>query len=879
MANFKIIKYLEDNNILWQPIKLTFAEEYSKKYEKNTMKKILEFVPEYGRRPDYTEDFPKPLDTDYERERKIKMLKERQKYVDKYDHIGIDTNEVAQLDIDFLNGKTYPDTQKFIDSHFKNAPYFKSALKEQGKHIFFKAKGPIKSRQVLYFETYPGNKDYDLEILAGQWSYCDKNMIVYNQKQPLKELDLTDYYKLTESEKATRNRNKSKEIFKIKKNQEKEKKKALLKKIREDNKIIKEIQKTEIKIEKVTNEVKANNAFINKEDEIEQIANNIAIKFLDDYEDWLKIVWSLANTDKKYYNLAKSISQKSKKYDEDKFNKTFYTEIINIHIGTLYYYSKLSNEDKHYEITLKHNDNLTNDDGLAEMFLKEMSFNLVYKNDLLYVCKDNIWYEDSTNKKLSLYIPNVLRPLIKKKTEIDNKTLNEVSLALNKHKNPETDFKLTDEEKTTAEAMQLRIMTKFEKILKLESNIGNTSKINSVAIRIVQLLQRYDFDEIEFDDNPYYLPFKNGVYDLKTFEFRDIKRQDYIIRRIKYKYNTVTEEQIDTFNVVLSQIFPDNPIKENYIRYLCNGLYGFNIEKFVIANGAGANGKGFLHELMEALLTDMYFYTAPNSILANPLKTGNNPEVANMNKKRMIVYREPEENKKINGSVIKELTGGNFINARQNYSNDTKTQLCAFHVLECNAKPLISGRVDNSLHRRLADIPFKSKFTDIEEELKRDDENVFRKNVEMKNKEYRDEFKLVLFEILIRYIKANPDFNPSNINDCDEVKERTKEYLEESDEFATWFNESYKRCEAADILKIQDIFTEYKAGDEYNNLSREEKKRFTKKSLFSYFQHSVLFKNSYILNKMIGNNRFRNCIKGYELRNPIAEENEEDEED
>ena len=75
----------------------------------------------------------------------------------------------------------------------------------------------------------------------------------------------------------------------------------------------------------------------------------------------------------------------------------------------------------------------------------------------------------------------------------------------------------------------------------------------------------------------------------------------------------------------------------------------------------------------------------------------------------MIFYREPDSDKsKLCGATIKELTGGESINARMNYSNETSVKLVASHILECNAKPKIDGRKDESLSRRLMDIPFVS---------------------------------------------------------------------------------------------------------------------------------------------------------------------------
>ena len=45
---------------------------------------------------------------------------------------------------------------------------------------------------------------------------------------------------------------------------------------------------------------------------------------------------------------------------------------------------------------------------------------------------------------------------------------------------------------------------------------------------------------------------------------------------------------------------------------------------------------------------------------------------------------------------MKELTGGKASDARMNYSNDTKCNLKATHILECNERPKLSGEIDDA---------------------------------------------------------------------------------------------------------------------------------------------------------------------------------------
>ena len=118
-----------------------------------------------------------------------------------------------------------------------------------------------------------------------------------------------------------------------------------------------------------------------------------------------------------------------------------------------------------------------------------------------------------------------------------------------------------------------------------------------------------------------------------------------------------------------------------------------------MANGGDGNGKGLLNEFVQHMLGN-YAYVLPVNILLGTLKTGSNPEIANMNNKRLVIAREPDKNLMFNCATIKEITGGTELNARLNHSNDTKVLLKLLFLLECNDKPKLN-EVNDALARRI----------------------------------------------------------------------------------------------------------------------------------------------------------------------------------
>ena len=203
-------------------------------------------------------------------------------------------------------------------------------------------------------------------------------------------------------------------------------------------------------------------------------------------------------------------------------------------------------------------------------------------------------------------------------------------------------------------------------------------------------------------------------------------------------------------------------------------MHGKTLEKFILANGCGRNGKGFINELFLCML-GRYGYTCSNSVLMNPLKGGACQEVANMDNKRCVIYREPDTDncKKLNGSTVKELTGGKVIPARGLYSSKTEQVLRATHIVECNERPKISGDIGNALVMRIIDQLFRSTFTkelnDVDESI-----HIYKGDDSIKDTQFQENHKYALFNILTEYWNDSgyniDSFIPAS------VKERSESY-------------------------------------------------------------------------------------------------------
>lgn len=142
-----ITEYLNNNNILWEPIGLN--------------KKVPTVIGNY-----------KPDPTDYRLHRDV--ILERQKTPSEY--IAIFTNDVAQYDIDIEGYE--------VNAIFKDLPYFQSISKKL-PHYFVRVQDAVNDRHC------PVGGD----LLCGQWSYCKRNALVFNCENEIKTFKLENFEK------------------------------------------------------------------------------------------------------------------------------------------------------------------------------------------------------------------------------------------------------------------------------------------------------------------------------------------------------------------------------------------------------------------------------------------------------------------------------------------------------------------------------------------------------------------------------------------------------------------------------------------------------------------------------------------------------------
>ena len=754
----------------------------------------------------YKETSRRPKMTDF----KSDKYKQYKKY-NGYEFGAIDTNYINHIDVDILKDTEYPeDVHNFIAKNKQDRPYFESVGKKQ-PHFLFKNEVTVENDRV--FSNYP-----DIEFLTGQWSYFKLDTKIFNEEISLKPVEEKYFKKSNPSLKS-------------------DKKKTKIPENSLDNKKFKEPSEEDL-----------------------QILDNISSEYFSNYDDWIKLMWSIYN-EFGSLDLCDKYSKKGSNYSgiEDVIKILGDDKKKLITFGTVNYYSQLSNKENYIKIKVRHSQILKNDTDktIALLYLNVVGDNVVKQNDDLYIFKGTFWEKDLTQNMVRLNMSDVLE-------ELFNNELNDLWKELTKLKKIDTGNKKDKLENDYKIEILVNKIKMFERACRF---VNTSSKQKAITDQIYIILENKEYN---FDLNTKNIfCFKNKSFNLDTNEEVIINKYDYVTLYAKYNYRKSTTEELLKINNFLEEVLPNKNVRDCAISCLRRALQGYQDEYFILFNGQGGNGKGVLLELFSELLGLEYYCKGHNAVLTSKIKTGANPEIAGCNLKRCITFSEPDESEKLHSCSIKLMTGNPVISARTLYSKNTITNLTGTIILECNQRPKISGRSDAALSRRFVDILFPINFVNSEAELVEGDKFIKLKDMSFKAKDFKDNHKFALFDILF-----NSEYK--NIYIPNEVKLRTDNFLCDNDDLLNWFNEFYEFTEdTKSCLKFIDLYKEFKYSQTYQQLSSDEKRNeWTKSKFMEKLQTNILLKKHFRERIRIDGTDFRSVLINY--KKIVKSDEEED---
>jgi P4 family phage/plasmid primase-like protien len=296
------------------------------------------------------------------------------------------------------------------------------------------------------------------------------------------------------------------------------------------------------------------------------------------------------------------------------------------------------------------------------------------------------------------------------------------------------------------------------------------------------------------DTNKYLLCFNNGVVDFVNKVFREGYPEDYITKttRINYiEYNESDEnwkKTSDELNKFMSTLFPIKDLFRYMWDHLSSCLIGTNKNQtFHVYHGSGSNGKSLLVDLMSATLGD-YKGTVPITLVTDVRGKigGTSDEVLKLKGVRYAVMQEPSKGVKLNEGIMKELTGGDPIQARGLYSESEifvpQFKLC---VGTNNLFDIDSN--DDGTWRRIRKITFPSKFVDEGEHYEDETPYVFKKDKALNEKLHT--FAPVFASMLVKRAFETDGI----VEDCETVLEASKKYRNGQDHIAAFIYDKIRK--------------------------------------------------------------------------------------
>jgi putative DNA primase/helicase len=287
-----------------------------------------------------------------------------------------------------------------------------------------------------------------------------------------------------------------------------------------------------------------------------------------------------------------------------------------------------------------------------------------YKNKSWYVWDDRMWLKDESGE-IHRVAKRTVKAMLHEAADLDNERCK---------------ILVTHEQRSESEG-------------RLNAMVSLSRSEENVSVQLS-----------DFDVDPMLFNCKNGTIDLSNGEMRDHRRTDLIskITPVEYQFNA----ECPTWEDFLDTVTGGNGELTDYLqRCIGYSLTGQTIEHALfLLYGTGANGKSTFLEVLRHVLGD-YSQTADfgSFLFSNGQSVRN--DLAKLNGARFVTANESDSGKRMDETVVKQMTGGDTVTARFLYGEHFEFTPQFKLWLGTNHKPTIRGQ-DEGVWRRIRLIPF-----------------------------------------------------------------------------------------------------------------------------------------------------------------------------
>ncbi|MFO6454516.1 MULTISPECIES: phage/plasmid primase, P4 family [unclassified Aeromicrobium] len=208
----------------------------------------------------------------------------------------------------------------------------------------------------------------------------------------------------------------------------------------------------------------------------------------------------------------------------------------------------------------------------------------------------------------------------------------------------------------------------------------------------------------DLDADPWLLNCANGTLDLRTRALRPHDPADRLTRVTTGAYRPDADAAV--WEAFLAQVLPSADVRGYLQRVVGQAVYGRVREHlFPVLTGTGANGKSTAYTAITSALGDYAKVIDPELLMARERGRTGGPELMVLLGARLVVGSETAEGRKLDEAVMKRLTGGDELTARNLYSPPVTWVPSHQLLYVTNALPTVRGN-DPAVWRRVRVIPF-----------------------------------------------------------------------------------------------------------------------------------------------------------------------------
>ena len=329
-------------------------------------------------------------------------------------------------------------------------------------------------------------------------------------------------------------------------------------------------------------------------------------------------------------------------------------------------------------------------------------------------------------------------------------------------------------------------------------------------VRLSEADERVAIEAADLDAQPMLLNCRNGVVDLKTGKLHSHRREDLLTKVSPIDYDP--DAKCPTWERFLARVFAANAEDPNdagdldligfvqrLLGYATTGDVGEQV--LPIMWGGGSNGKSTLLNVVREIMGKGYAAKAPRGLLMARNSESHPTEMMVLFGARLVIATESRRGQRLSEELVKDLTGGEAIQARYMKQDFFEFEPTHKLVLCTNHRPRIPES-DDGIWRRVLLVPFRTKFWNPAkgeagpDHLKRDNTLMAK---------LRQEYS----GILAWLVRGCVEWQRNGLGAPQAVQDETATYREEEDRVAQFLGECCEVSNAVGNTVLKDVYASY----------------------------------------------------------------------